>query len=92
MNFNRHAHVLAADGIFRADGAFVKLPPIPEALLEGGLRRAVLDFLVEERVISEELRSRTLGWRYSGFSVHNQVRVVAGDAEVGFPRYSGHFR
>ncbi len=32
-------------------------------------------------MISEELRSRILGWRYSGFSVHNQVRVAADDAE-----------
>ena len=54
-------HVLAADGVFGADGSFVELPPIPEALLEGGFRRAVLDFLVDERAISEELRSRMLG-------------------------------
>ncbi len=53
----------------------------PEALLEGGFRRAVLDFLVVEQAISEELRSRMLGWRYSGFSVHNRVRVAADDAE-----------
>jgi len=37
--------------------------------------------LVAERAISEKLRSRILGWRYSGFSVHNQVRVAADDAE-----------
>ena len=30
----------------------------------------MLDFLVAERAISEELRSRMLAWRYSGFSVH----------------------
>jgi len=80
-NFNPHVHVLAADGGFRADGAFVPLPPIPEALLESGFRRAVLDGLVEERAISEALRSRMLGWRYSGFSAHNQVRVAAQDPE-----------
>jgi len=42
--------------------------------------RADLHFLVDERAISEELRSRMLGWRYSGLSVHNQVRVAAEDA------------
>ena len=41
----------------------------------------MLDFLVGERAISEALRVRMLGWRYSGFSVHNQVRVAADDAE-----------
>jgi hypothetical protein len=56
--FHPHVHVHAADGVFGADGTLVELPPIPEALLEGGFRRAVLDFLVGERAISEELRSR----------------------------------
>jgi hypothetical protein len=41
----------------------------------------VLDFLVAERAISEQLRRRMLGWRYSGFSVHNRVRVAADDTE-----------
>lgn len=54
-NFNPHVHVLTADGGFRADGAFVPLSPIPETLLEGGVRRAVLNFLVEVRAISEAL-------------------------------------
>ena len=81
VNFQPHVHVLCVDGVFRADGTFVPLPAIPEALLERGFRRAVLDFLVRERAISEELRTRMLGWRYSGFSVHNQVRVAADDAE-----------
>jgi hypothetical protein len=39
VNFHPHVHVLAADGVFRADGAFVRLPAIPEALLEGKARR-----------------------------------------------------
>jgi len=33
VNFHPHVHVLAAEGVFRADGTFVPLPPIPEALL-----------------------------------------------------------
>lgn len=73
--------MLAADGVFRAEGVFVELPQIPEALLEGAFRRAVLDFLVEERAISEELRARMLGWRYRGFPVHNRARVAADDTE-----------
>ena len=46
-----------------------------------GFRRAVLKFLVREHALSEELRRRMLGWRYSGFSVHNQVCVAAEDVE-----------
>jgi len=57
-------------------------PPIPEELLSRGFRKAVLDFLVAERAITEDLRSRLLGWRLGGgFSVHNRVRVAAEDAE-----------
>jgi hypothetical protein len=67
VNFHPHVHVPCADGVFRVDGTFAPLPPIPEALLERGFRRAVLDFLVEEGVTSEELRRRMLGSRYSGF-------------------------
>ncbi len=37
--------------------------------------------LVRQHARSEDLRRRMLGWRYSGFSVHNQVRVAAQDAE-----------
>ena len=40
-NFNPHLHVLATDGVFGADGAFTALPPVPEALLAEGFRRAV---------------------------------------------------
>src|SRR5437667_10341926 len=29
LTFNPHIHVLAADGVFRADGAFVVMPAIP---------------------------------------------------------------
>ncbi len=64
VNFHPHVHVLAADGVYRADGTFVPLPAIPEALLEGGFRRAVLDFLVGKGAISDEFRGRMLGWRY----------------------------
>ena len=80
-NFNPHVHVLAADGAFLPDRRFVPLPAVPEGLLTEGFRRAVLEFLVQHAAISGELRSKLLGWRYSGFSVHNQVRVAAQDAE-----------
>ncbi len=80
-NFNPHVHVLAADGAFLPDGTFVFLPAVPEGLLTEGFRRAVLEFLAENDAISEDLRSKLLGWRHSGFSVHNQVRVAAQDPE-----------
>jgi hypothetical protein len=44
-------------------------------LLAEGFRRAVLGFLVGKGAVSGELHSKPLGWRHSGFSVHNRVRV-----------------
>jgi hypothetical protein len=82
-------HVLATDGAFRADGTFVALPAIPQGLLVEGFRRAVLDFLVGKRAISEALRVKLLGWRHSGFSVHNEVRVAQDDA-AGRTKLAGY--
>jgi len=65
-NFNPHVHVLAADGAFLPDGTFVTLPPVPEALLVEGVRRAVLAFLVGGHALSEDLRSRMPGWHRKG--------------------------
>ena len=44
-----------------ADGTFLCLPPVPDALLAEGFRRAVLEFLVKERAITDELRTKMLG-------------------------------
>jgi hypothetical protein len=73
VNFNPHLHVLAADGVFLADGRFVALPRVPGNVLAEGFRRAVLDFLVKNEVLSEELRARMLAWRHGEFSAHNEV-------------------
>ena len=81
VNFNPHVHVLAADRAFLPEGRFVALPPVPGTLLAEGFRRAALDFLVKNEALSEELRSRMLTVRHGGFSAHNEVRVVAEDAE-----------
>jgi hypothetical protein len=40
VNFHLHVHVLAADGVFRTDGTFLPLPPLPETLLEVPIARA----------------------------------------------------
>jgi hypothetical protein len=88
-NFNPHVHVLAADGAFGPDGTFVPLPAVPEELLAEGFRRAVLGFLVGKGAVSGELRCKLLGWRHSGFSVHNHVRVGGEDAE-GTSKLAGY--
>jgi hypothetical protein len=54
---------------------------VPGSLLAQGFRRAVLDFLVENEALMEELRNPMLAWHHGRFSAHNEVRVMAEDAE-----------
>lgn len=69
-----------ADGVFRDDGVFVRLPAVPAKLLELGFRSRVLELLAAEGAVSKGLVSAMLGWRHSGYSVHNAVRVRRDDA------------
>ena len=81
VTFNPHVHALVADGVFYPSGSFRVLPPIPEDVLREGLRHRLLEFLCNEAGFDPELAQRMLQWRHSGFSVHNQIRVKANDAE-----------
>jgi hypothetical protein len=62
--------VLAADGVFGPDGTFADLLPIPEALLEGGFRRAALDLLAGDR---SSFRVRSVNGRSA--SCHRVARI-----------------
>jgi hypothetical protein len=79
VNFNPHIHALVADGVFLDNGVFQVLPPIPPALLAEQFRQAVLKFLADEEAITPDMAARLSQWRYSGFSVHNEVRIGASD-------------
>ncbi len=81
VNFNPHVHALVADGVFEASGRFIPLPPVPEELLVERLRRETIRVLVRRGLIRPPLAGQMLAWRHSGFTVHNRVRVAAGDAE-----------
>jgi len=80
VTFNPHIYVLAADGVFKTNGVLRVLPPPPTELLVEQCRHAVLNFLYEEGVITDDFRHRLLAWRHSGFSVHHDVKVRARDA------------
>jgi len=81
VTFNPHVHALVADGVFYPSGSFRVLPPIPEDVLREGLRHRLLVFLCHEAGFDPELAARMRQWQHSGFSVHNQIRVKANDAE-----------
>ena len=56
------------------------LVDIHAASLEPSFRKGVLALLRREGLVSDPLAERMLAWRHTGFSVHNSVRVRAGDA------------
>jgi hypothetical protein len=49
--------------------------------LERLFRQRVLHLLLRERPIDEAVISKLLGWRHSGFSLHNAARIGAQDTE-----------
>jgi len=50
-------------------------------VVEHLFRHRVLEMLLRERRIDEAVIRKLLGWRHSGFSLHNAVRIGPHDAE-----------
>jgi Putative transposase len=81
VNFHPHLHALVTDGAFTPAGWFVAFPKIDLYTLEHLFRHRVLHMLLRQRRIDEIVIRKLLGWRHSGFSLHNAVRIGAHDAE-----------
>lgn len=81
VNFHPHLHALVTDGAFTPKGWFVAFPKIDLVVLEHFFRHRVLQMLLRERRIDEPVIRKLLGWRHSGFSLHNAVRIGAHDSD-----------
>jgi hypothetical protein len=68
-------------GVFTSSGWVVAFPRIDLYALEHLLRHRVLRPLLRERRVDESVIRKLLGWRHSGFSPHNAVRIGAQDSE-----------
>jgi hypothetical protein len=79
--FHPHLHALVTDGVFTPTGWFAAFPKIDLYALEHLFRHRVLHMLVRERRIDEAVIRKLLGWRHSGFSLHNAVRIGAADLD-----------
>jgi hypothetical protein len=80
-NWQPHLHALVSAGVFRREGEFVPLPLPPAGVAEELFRRRVIRMLVRRGKLEEDAASGLLSWRHSGFSVHNAIRVAAGNVE-----------
>ena len=74
MNWHPHLHALVADGLFTSSGAFHVMPKVDLAPLEQHFRVRLIRMLVNEGLLAEEMGRKLLGWRHSGFSIHNGRR------------------
>ena len=77
----RLLNTLVTDGAFTAAGWFIAFPKIDLAALERLFRHRVLRMLLPEHRIDEAVIRTLLGWRHSGFSLHNEVRIGSQDGE-----------
>jgi len=80
MGYNCHIHALVADGLFTDNGMFYVAPRVSTTPLEQLFRVRVIRMLVEEELLAPELARKLLGWKHSGFSVHNGKPLRRDDA------------
>jgi len=81
VNVHPHLHALVTDGVRTPAGWFVACPTIDRDALEHLGRHRVLRPLLRERRIDATVLRKRLGWRHSGFSLHNAVRIGAANRE-----------
>jgi len=77
--FHPHIHAIVSDGLFAKTGTFYVMPGVDLRPLEEIFRASVFKMLKEERKIGDDLINKLMGWRHSGFSVYNGVRVRRND-------------
>ena len=79
--FHPHLHVLVSDGLFAPDGTFHWLPEGDIGPIEEVFRHRFLHLLREKKLISERKLADLLGWKHSGFNVHDGRHdlIAAGD-------------
>ena len=81
MRYNCHIHALVADGLFTDNGMFYVAPRVSTTPLEQLFRVRVIQMLVEEELLAPEMARKLLGWKHSGFSVHNGKPLRRDDAD-----------
>jgi len=70
QNFHPHLHVLATDGCFYTDGAFIVCPTPAPKDLENLFRHEVFKMLKAEGKINNTVIDNMMTWHHSGFNVY----------------------
>ncbi len=78
-----HPHILAADGLFDAEGKFHTMPADTLGPMTEHFRHRFLQALLAAKLISQRKATDLLSWKHSGFHIDN-----GGEAPVA-PHYTG---
>jgi hypothetical protein len=70
LNYHPHLHIIAADGLFAPSGLFYVLPRCDVKHLEELFRHKIIHLLIKEGLLPQQLGSKMLLWKHSGFSVY----------------------
>ena len=79
VNFHPHIHAIVAEGVFTESGHFVHIPDIFTHRAVEFWQERVFALLLDEHKINDEIAGSMRGWKHSGFSVDNSVRIERGD-------------
>jgi hypothetical protein len=73
--FHPHVHLIATDGLFAGTCTFYVMRDIDLKPLEEIFRAKILKMLQKEGKIDQELISKLLKWKHSGFGIDNGIRI-----------------
>jgi hypothetical protein len=79
IHWHSHIHTIVAEGVFTENGHFIYIPDIWKHRAAELWRERVFGLLLDEMKINETVTASMRGWKHSGFSVDNFVRIQAGD-------------
>ena len=80
--WNPHLHCIVSRGVFCADGQWIPVPYIDTHAAEILFREKVFRVLQEHDLLSDECIKILRSWRWSGFSIDNDVFLYSSDTQA----------
>jgi Putative transposase/Transposase zinc-binding domain len=79
IHWHSHIHAIVPEGVFTDSGYFVHIPDIWRHCAVEIWEEKVFKLLLDAGRIDMEVVANIRGWKHTGFSVDNSVRIEAGD-------------
>ena len=87
LRLHHHFHTIVLEGGFDDEGTFFYIPFSGLGAMVEVFRRRVIRLLVEKELLAEEFAIKLLGWKHSGFSIDNSVRILDREAQTNLAEY-----